>query len=134
MNKEIAMRWVKALRSKKYKQGKHALCRVDSRGGCKYCCLGVLTELYQEHRKRNKQKVIPTTVGMTTHGKPIRVRKYGRESDVLPVAVRKWAGVRSSTGFHYNDIDNFVSLADMNDTGKSFDKIANFIAKNYKEL
>lgn len=34
--KEFTLRWIKALRSKKYKQGERYLCE-----GGKYCCLGV---------------------------------------------------------------------------------------------
>lgn len=40
MNPEWKKKWVEALRSGKYKQGKEALCFGD-----KYCCLGVLCEI-----------------------------------------------------------------------------------------
>lgn len=41
MNEDIKRRWVAALRSGKYKQGKDWLRRDDE-----YCCLGVLCDLY----------------------------------------------------------------------------------------
>ncbi len=40
MDKKLKDRWVKALMSGKYAQGKGALCRDG-----KYCCLGVLREI-----------------------------------------------------------------------------------------
>lgn len=44
MKKNIATKWVKALRSGKYKQAKDALCSFDEHGKPSgYCCLGVLT-------------------------------------------------------------------------------------------
>lgn len=41
MDKEIQDKWVKALRSGKYQQGRRALRTTDN----KYCCLGVLCDL-----------------------------------------------------------------------------------------
>jgi hypothetical protein len=41
MNPEVKARWVAALRSGEYKQGKGAL-RLNN----KFCCLGVLCDLY----------------------------------------------------------------------------------------
>lgn len=45
MKREDAMNWVNALRSGKYKQGHYFLKNND-----RYCCLGVLNELYPELR------------------------------------------------------------------------------------
>ena len=41
MNQTIKKKWVKALLSGKYEQGKEELCSWDNR----YCCLGVLREV-----------------------------------------------------------------------------------------
>jgi hypothetical protein len=41
MDAEWKRKWVEALRSGKYKQGKHQLTDGDT-----FCCLGVLTDLY----------------------------------------------------------------------------------------
>lgn len=40
MNKITKKKWIDALRSGKYEQGTHALCRDG-----KYCCLGVLAKI-----------------------------------------------------------------------------------------
>lgn len=42
MKKRHAMKWVNALRSGKYKQGQKGYLKRDG----KYCCLGVLVELF----------------------------------------------------------------------------------------
>lgn len=42
MKPEIKAKWVEALRSGKYTQGREQLCTPDG----KMCCLGVLTDLY----------------------------------------------------------------------------------------
>lgn len=49
MNPEIKQRWVKALRSGKYTQGRTVM--VDSiRGKDKFCCLGVLCDIQEPNR------------------------------------------------------------------------------------
>mgnify|MGYP007046850129 CR=1 FL=1 len=59
MKKDIAKKWVKALRSGKFKQGQGTLKQYDSEGNIKHCCLGVLCELYNETMKKNKKKTLP---------------------------------------------------------------------------
>ena len=51
MNQEIKKRWIEALRSGEYQQGKESLFHCG-----KFCCLGVLTDLYiKEHGLQWKQ-------------------------------------------------------------------------------
>lgn len=45
MNKRIKNKWIKALRSGKYKQATGALKKVDEKGKETYCCLGVLCDV-----------------------------------------------------------------------------------------
>lgn len=42
MDKKLKAKWVKALLSGKYKQGRGMLCRIEDNS---YCCLGVLGEV-----------------------------------------------------------------------------------------
>lgn len=42
---EYKDRWIAALRSGQYKQGTGVLCKVGDDGEQRYCCLGVLAEL-----------------------------------------------------------------------------------------
>ena len=89
MKKNIKKKWLKALRSDKYVQGRNVLhC-----GENVFCCLGVLCEL---HRKENKGQ---------WDGE-----YYYNEKFVLPKEVRIWAGLENDNpsveGYglaHYND-------------------------------
>lgn len=47
MDKKLKTKWVKALRSRKYKQGGNYLCQRRE-GKDVYCCLGVLAEVAGE--------------------------------------------------------------------------------------
>ena len=112
MKKQIADKWVKALRSGDYVQFKGVL----NEPGEGFCCLGVLCDIY------------PNAEWEGT--------KFLGQNYELPDEVTKWAGMGSSTG----DIDSKdIALADLNDGTKqqpkrSFKQIANTIEKYYKEL
>jgi hypothetical protein len=45
MNKAVKERWVKALRSKKYRQGRRCLVSCDDSRHTRYCCLGLLCRI-----------------------------------------------------------------------------------------
>jgi len=96
MNKEIKTKWLKALRSKRYKQTTGTLCDRD--GG--YCCLGVLARI-QGAKKENLF-----------------------DRGILKADLAKYAaGLR---------IQSQNILADLNDDGKDFIQIADYIEKKYK--
>lgn len=104
MDREIGMKWVEALRSGKYKQGKGALHNADS-----FCCLGVLCEV---------MGVAQINIG----GFEIA---YGHESNVMmPGADVLWrAGL---------PLDHASRLAHLNDKGgRSFHEIADYIEREY---
>lgn len=50
MDKELKAKWVAALRSGEYKQGRGALCNTDCNGNKSYCCLGVLADVSGDPR------------------------------------------------------------------------------------
>lgn len=52
MDPKVKTRWVKALRSGKYRQGSRTL-REDTQTGPRYCCLGVLLEVTGQPIKKN---------------------------------------------------------------------------------
>lgn len=111
MRKVLADKWIKALRSGKYKQGKNFLRRkvgywnaeaerMEYRGDVEHCCLGVLYEVANG-------KVAPT-------------------KGFLPWTMEKKLGLSTAAQ---------RELADMNDSGLySFKSIATWIGKHYKEL
>lgn len=134
MKKEIAKKWVKALRSGKYKQGKTYLKQVYYNGQAHHCCLGVLCELYNNTMKKksitvwNRKKTLSTQISSKTSTEPNYVTFNGKAGE-LPGVVMEWAGINSPLG-------NFeiYSLADLNDRGATFESIANIIEKNVENL
>jgi hypothetical protein len=107
--KAIVSKWVKALHSGKYTQGKRKL-HYKYRGTDKYCCLGVLCDLAV------KAKVIPAPEKSGT------TFLYDDNDGSLTAPVMEWAGLADATG-------DFIggSLAAMNDDGKKFSTIAKII-------
>lgn len=134
MKKEVAKKWVKALRSGKYKQGYGCLKQTNLKKNKTYhCCLGVLCELYNEQMINNKKKKLNDDVD-----------KYGLHSfeediEVLPDNVRQWAGLIGKAGSFNNDVKAddggyYGSLTEMNDLGCSFEEIADTIEKEWENL
>lgn len=123
-------KWVKALRSGKYKQGQSYLKATWDKKGTQHCCLGVLCELYNNTMRKNKKKTLKETVCEDTV-----VHKFAKSDTLLPNPVKKWAGLHSVDGEFPAPIDAWnSSLVNMNDFGDSFKKIASFIEKNYEAL
>lgn len=126
MKKSIAKKWIKALRSGKYEQGTKALCyEADS---IRYCCLGVLCDLYREE---NGGRWKETAECVTQGRKTINMMSFGGQNECLPEKVRKWAGMKSVVG---NYDSRYDSLADRNDEGTSFKRIADIIEKNVGKI
>lgn len=110
MNNEIKQRWVSALRSGEYKQARGSL-RRDNR----FCCLGVLCDLY------GKEKGIEW-VSDGDHG-----FVFLESNGTLPTEVMEWADLPN----HNPDIDYpdpYVNcIAELNDYGVDFEEIADVI-------
>jgi len=122
MKKQVMKKWVTALRSGKYKQGKEYLCDDG-----KYCCLGVLCDIYNKERVKSKKRSIIEDDKSTSY------LHFDGAWEVLPECVREWAGMESSTGaLSLKDMD--TSLAELNDHGKKFSTLANTIEKHYEQL
>lgn len=98
--------WIKALRSGKYKQGTGKLRLF----GC-YCCLGVLAEIKGSLDHNGMFMHNPNSlIGVSEDG--CTVYHY------LPMGEPNGIGLTQNT------------LMEMNDRGKSFDEIADFIEAN----
>ena len=131
MNKEIADKWVKELRSGKWTQGYQRLAVKNDLGEMSYCCLGVLCEMAVEAGivTRKKERVnAPDEAEVYGYS-------YGGQFSILPDVVQEWAGMRWPAG----DVDNqdgstAFSLASLNDSGKTFEEIADVIEKNVENL
>jgi hypothetical protein len=122
MNKEIKDEWVNALRSGEYKQGKNYL-RTDNGEGDRYCCLGVLGnecldgkwEPYRIESDDNESRFI-WIYSYLCHG------GSEREARMLPECLTSDLDIKV--------VDWMDILSDMNDNGKTFDDIADWIEEN----
>jgi hypothetical protein len=127
MKKKIAEKWAKALRSGRYKQGRHALKYKTKAGVTRHCCLGVLCELYQ---KEHKVKLKTGVQSGTEELKSCKLMTFGDCNEALPEKVMIWSGMMTDDG----SMPDETTLACRNDYGDSFDKIADVIEKEYKTL
>lgn len=125
MNPEIKEKWVKALRSGVYKQGSGVLRSTNER----YCCLGVLCEIYKEETGDGEWIAgQPGDTGMYTF---LGSRGY------LPAAVQNWSLIQGGGQASLpNSMEIRVegagvacrSLSGLNDSGYySFEDIAKVI-------
>jgi hypothetical protein len=121
MNKDVKKKWLAALRSGKFKQGKGML-RTENN---EFCCLGVLCEIARV------EGVIPNPVHAVPNWDNTGKKAWfygkgsiadGRRNGTLPDEVRAWAGLEAgnpwigeNTAAHWNDgaKKSFVEIADL---------------------
>lgn len=125
MNEDIATRWRGRLDSGLYKQGKEYLKANGKNGVMRLCCLGVLCEMFAEETGRGVWRGHEFVVD-------------GDYSETgLPLAVREWAGMKSSSGV-FVEVNGKkktgMSLAELNDNGVQFWKISQIIGEHVAEL
>lgn len=134
MNKDIKDRWVAALESNEFKQGKEAL-----RIGDEFCCLGVLSELAVRDGVIDPAEVLPEDDWRAQRGNGGEVYCYDGEIGNLSDGVAKWAGLTvddvwgENDGQPVTDCDPYVGdelLSRLNDTGKTFPELAALIKEH----
>jgi hypothetical protein len=129
MDAVVKEKWVAALKSDKYKQGKHRLRSVNDVTGDRLCCLGVLCEVAIES------------------GLDLKFDRDGVESGylegdnkfphmfLLPPSVAEWAGfdgvywVNPTLNSVLDEEGEPTFLSNLNDIGKPFTDIADLIEK-----
>lgn len=120
MDLHIAMKWVEALRSGRYRQTGGKL-RGTADGDIQevgFCCLGVLCDLHREFI--NDQ--MGGEVASWSWESGYHCGDYLAKS-VLPENVKRWAGLESQNP-SFPSGDCSIYLSDLNDTGHSFEVIA----------
>lgn len=119
MKQEIKERWLEALRSGEYEQGRRRLMNEDNGT---FCCLGVLTDLYLKEVGSPWGKERDPSVRVK-HDPTIST-----DSEFLPKIVRKWAGLRDNNRnpIVYRDGVR-LTLSRLNDEGYDFQVIADLI-------
>lgn len=133
MKKEIARKWVTALRSKKYKQTKGTLRTVTG-----FCCLGVLCDLFAEEFPSEGKWIQPYHY-VTDFAFAMKNSTPGlHHATVLPILIREWAGMKSRNGEFSKSSQikrrDIRSLSEMNDDGESFKTIARLIESESEDL
>lgn len=126
MDAQVKAKWIAALKSGNYKQGKGVL--ADPKRG-EHCCLGVLCEL-------------AAAEGLIRKANDGRYIEFDGASHVLPGTVARWAGLEYPDGRpmispivperHVVDgcvYDN-TTLASLNDDDRAFTEIANLIERH----
>ena len=115
MNPQIKARWVAALRSGDYTQGKGALRRGDE-----YCCLGVLCDLHRI--ETGETEWVPGGAYDWKGRKGRAIWTYARSAISLPNAVALWAGL-----YVPSPVVGESQLSELNDGGATFAVIADLI-------
>lgn len=110
MKKNVADKWIKALRSKKYKQ-----CRGQLKFDGRHCCFGVLCDLYYRGKHKNPNR-------------------FGDSILYVPDEVKEWAGLKTYNGVFECAPGQKTSLIDRNEEGETFKQIANYIKRHREEL
>lgn len=133
MDYNIAMKWVKALRSGDYKQAQKFL-KVDNA----YCCLGVLCEVVGFGFKRAELQEVKAK-GVVYQ---LVCQDAGDETGVIAGEAQEKATIGSRSGslpFHYIDVEGTwrmetIELTEANDAGLTFAQIADIIEWAWQDL
>lgn len=115
MDAQVKAKWVAALRSGKYKQGQQNLKTKWLDNIVEHCCLGVLCEI-----------VGPTVAKEESHREHQELFAF-RDVDGYVSTTMLPPGIRNAVGLLSTEASK---LAGMNDGGKSFAEIADYIEGN----
>ena len=117
MNAAVKEKWLAALESGDYPQGKFALKEAQN-GVVSYCCLGVLCE-------------VAVAEGVISEAAPREDSPtyiFNGSTAYLPTKVMEWAGLTS----HAGDLEEEnVCLTRLNDNGVPFAEIAEVIREKF---
>jgi hypothetical protein len=118
MDPVVKKKWLAALRSGEYEQGKNYL---ENAG--KFCCLGVLCDLAVKEGVIQKS---PSKDNEQLICYPDEVKYFGYAHNVLPNKVKEWSKILTDDGEYHSENINFL-LSNLNDSGKTFEQIAKYI-------
>ena len=127
MNPEIKTKWLEALRSGDYRQGRNVLKQQHGpKDTPQFCCLGVLCDLAIEDGLTVEVDEVFFNEKSNTY--------YNDCYELLPEAVADWAGLPSvnpEVNIYDHEVDaaDLTTIADLNDEGSTFAEIADVIEK-----
>lgn len=124
MNREVKAKWIAALRSGKYQQGRHRLVRKEG-SGYSYCCLGVLCEVMGATRMNANDDLLLFGYKDTSDEGTIPralAREVGLDTNPI-VTVKAFLPKNALSAYDAN-----MTLAALNDSGRyNFNEIADII-------
>jgi hypothetical protein len=120
MKAELKQKWIAALRSGEYKQGKGVLRTTEDR----FCCLGVLCNLIAPDGW-GETKVVETAIGNIDAQRRARKFQSAGSSSFFDVP----RDLAKEVGLEPAHMDHLVGL---NDSGKRFPTIAKYIEEKVK--
>lgn len=120
-NIDVLKKWVIALRSGQYKQGRSFLCRDNQ-----YCCLGVLCEICK------LDKIIDS--GITIYSDGFNTSKKSLPDSFarkLNICISPFISTKNiDYKYHINNAHPIAELAGLNDSNVPFIEIADLIEKH----
>jgi hypothetical protein len=119
MKAEVKQKWIEALRSGQYNQGKNAL-KKETIQGVEHCCLGVLCEL--AIKDGVEIDVHQSTCTLAPNG----AVSFNESHDFLPTVVQDWAELHTESIYVRKESEE-IGVHMLNDTGHSFAQIADLI-------
>lgn len=109
--KELRKKWIEALRSDKYKQGREQL----RKGKDRFCCLGVLCDVFDNGQWKLDSDIFGT------------IYFYNSNDKVPPISVCDAVGFRKA----FRNASVIADLANLNDReGLSFSEIADLLEEH----
>lgn len=120
---EFQEKWLQALESGEYRQGKYNLA-IRAKESVEYCCLGVACEIANKYPDFPKVEPSISETRIKFAGEPHLLP--GRL--LMPLGLRSTAGQFIKTAVYQGN--QYVSLTDMNDRGLTHKEIAVYIRKN----
>lgn len=121
MDKKVAMKWIKALRSGKYKQTSEVLRQTDENGKVGHCCLGVLAEISGVDKDFLNENGTLDEPDVRSRCGNIGDEEGTPRAGCIKIKIKK-------------QLVDCTGLAQANDQGASFKAIATWIEKNYEKL
>ena len=127
--KEVRKKWAENLRSGKYAQGQGML----NNSGKNFCCLGVLCEMAVDEGLLVRGDESGTYVNYW-RASGDRFSSKDASNTGLPQNVVEWAGLCDFSGTYRDENNALTSLIQANDSGKTFNEIADIIEAEPKGL
>ena len=123
---EYKDKWIAALRSGEYKQGRSSLCAIQDDGSQAYCCLGVLAELDGVLEESSMPSSILPSVQRSVRDAQGHLDTYMYEGEGQRLtSVEVEPPLETEKG----DMALPWMVAHLNDAGWTFEQIADYLEK-----